>query len=185
MKDINNLQQAKECLEKLAAGIDPLTDEAIGENNVLCNKNVISCLSLAAEALESQIQELDGRAARDKKQGRKAFFITESQFRKLSLNNGECKVSDIAKEINRVTEENGTNTMQAVWINNWLESVGLLFRNNDGNRVATDDGNEIGIKTVVEHTANVPDNYTNYYSLHAQTYIYDHLRDILAHHFGE
>ena len=111
----------------------------------------------------------------------------DQKVRELEKTNSEHEKgnSDIAKEINRVTEENGTNTMQAVWINNWLESVGLLFRNNDGNRVATDDGNEIGIKTVVEHTANVPDNYTNYYSLHAQTYIYDHLRDILAHHFGE
>ena len=185
MKDINKIQQAKECLEKLSKGIDPSDGGAIDGSNILCSEDVRSCLEIAVEALETQIQELNDKAGREKKQGRKAFFITESQFRKLSLNNGECKVSDIAKEINRVTEENGTNIMQAVWINNWLESVGLLYRNSDGNRVATDEGKSIGITSVLEHTANVPDNYTNYYSIHAQTYIYDHLRDVLAHHFSE
>jgi hypothetical protein len=185
MNDLDKIKQAKNCLESLVKGIDPNTGEAVGENCVVRDTKVISCLKTAVEALEHEIQETANFMGSDKKQGRKAFFITEAQFRKLSLNNGECKVSDIAKEINRVTEGNGTNTMQAVWINNWLESVGLLLRNSDGNRVATESGQAIGIKSVLEHTANVPDNYTNYYSLHAQTYIYDHLRDILAHHFGE
>ena len=185
MKDITKIQQAKTCIEKLAGGIDPLTDKALDENNAVCHPDVVSCLKLASELLEHEIETFNDQNSPDKKQGRKAFYITENQFRKLSLNNGECKVSDIAKEINRVTEGNGTNKMQAVWINNWLESVGLLLRNTDGNRVATDEGKGIGIKSVLEHTPNVPDNYTNYYSLHAQTYIYDHLRDILAHHFGE
>ena len=185
MKDINKIEQAKSMLEKLANGIDPLTNEALDRKCVVCNEDIVSCLEVALEALDEQMDVIRERSGSDRKQGRKAFFITDSQFRKLSLNNGECKVSDIAKEINRVTAENGTNIMQAVWINNWLESVGMLFRNSEGNRVATNSGEEIGIKSVLEHTANVPDNYTNYYSLHAQTYIYDHLRGILAHHFGE
>ncbi|MBR1824564.1 MAG: hypothetical protein IJ779_10080 [Ruminococcus sp.] len=185
MKDITKLEQAVSCIEKLTQGIDPTNDTALDKNSIVCHEEIAPCLKLALAALERELDELRSQGENDKKLGRKAFFITEAQLRKLSLNNGECKVSDIAKEINRVTEGNATNTMQAVWINNWLESVGLLYRNSDGNRVATEEGQGIGIKSVLEHTANVPDNYTNYYSLHAQTYIYDHLRDILAHHFGE
>ena len=118
MKDINKIEQAKSMLEKLANGIDPLTNEALDRKCVVCNEDIVSCLEVALEALDEQMDVIRERSGSDRKQGRKAFFITDSQFRKLSLNNGECKVSDIAKEINRVTAENGTNIMQAVWINN-------------------------------------------------------------------
>lgn len=72
-------------------------------------------------------------------------MITEEQFAELKLNYGECRVSDIANEINRVIESNGSKKLQAAWINDWLKSIGMMSKNADGNRVLTSAGEDIGI----------------------------------------
>lgn len=182
MNDISKLKQAKLFLEKLANGRDPISGERVNDKDIVRDSRIISCLDIAVEALEREIQEICDSNGNDKNCERKGFFITSEQTSMLTLNEGECKVSDIAKEINRVTAENGSKTMQAVWINDWLESIGMLYRNNDGNRFATDDGNNIGIRSEVKQSSNGKESYTNHFSIQAQKFIYDNIETIASQH---
>ena len=156
MNDISKLKQAKLFLEKLANGRDPISGERVNDKDIVRDSRIISCLDIAVEALEREIQEICDSNGNDKNCERKGFFITSEQTSMLTLNEGECKVSDIAKEINRVTAENGSKTMQAVWINDWLESIGMLYRNNES--------------------------YTNHFSVQAQKFIYDNIETIASQH---
>ena len=83
--------------------------------------------------LEWEIESFENRPSAPKKQRRRRVFVNDDQFSHLQLNYGECKVSDIANEINRVIADNGTKKMQAAWINDWLESRGMMTKNADGN----------------------------------------------------
>jgi hypothetical protein len=101
----------------------------------------------------------------------------------LQLNYGECKVSDIANEINRVIADNGTKKMQAAWINDWLESIGMMTKNADGNRVVTSAGEDIGITSHLKTSQRGTEYYLNLYSVQAQSFIFDNLRAIIDHHY--
>ena len=101
----------------------------------------------------------------------------------MQLNYGECKVSDIANEINRVIADNGTKKMQAAWINDWLESIGIMTKNADGNRVVTSSGEEIGITSHLKTSLRGTEYYLNLYSVQAQSFIFDNLRAIIEHHY--
>jgi hypothetical protein len=182
MDDISKFKQAKLFLEKLANGRDPISGERVSENDIVRDSRIISCLDAAVDALERQIQELCDTHCYDKNIGRKCFFITAQQKSALQLNDGECRVSDIAKEINRVTSENDTKIMQGVWINDWLESIGMLYRNDEGNRFATADGNKIGITSEIRQSSNGKELYTNLYSVQAQKFIYDNLEAVISQH---
>ncbi|MBP5433574.1 hypothetical protein [Ruminococcus sp.] len=102
----------------------------------------------------------------------------------MQFNNDECKVSEIAKEINRVIAGNETKKFQAAWINDWLESIGMLCRNADGQRIATSEGGDIGIKSHLKTSQKGDDYYLNLYSIQAQAFIYDNLRAIIDHHYS-
>lgn len=182
MNDLSKLKQAKLFLEKLANGRDPITGERVSDKDIVRDSRIISCLDTAVEALEREIDELCEKSGGECACERKGFYITAAQTAQLKLNEGECKVSDIAKEINRVTSDNGSKTMQAVWINDWLESVGMLFRNADGNRFATADGNNIGITSEIRQSSNGKELYTNLFSVQAQKFIYDNIEAIASQH---
>ena len=182
MRDISTLKQAKLFLEKLANGRDPISGERVNDKDIVRDSRIISCLDTAVEALEREIDELCENSGSDKGCERKGFYITSEQKAQLELNERECKVSDIAKEINRVTCDNGSKTMQAVWINDWLESIGMLYRNGDGNRFATADGNNLGITSEVRQSSNGKESYTNLFSAQAQKFIYDNIETIASQH---
>lgn len=168
-------------MDKLSNGINPISGSRVHEDDIVRDSRIISCFEYIAQVLERDIEnEEKPSAPTNRKRGRKAFYITPEQFAQLRVNYGKCKVSDIANEINRVSSGNDSRKMQAVWINDWLESLGLLMKNHAGSRVPTADGNDIGITSELHKSAWGEEYYTNCYSVQAQTFIYDNLEAILA-----
>lgn len=133
--------------------------------------------------LEWEIESFENRPATPEKPRRRRVFINDNQFSQLQLNYGECKVSDITNEINRVIVDNGTKKMQAAWINDWLESIGMMIKNADGRRVVTSAGEEIGITSHLKTSLRGTEYYLNLYSVQAQSFIFDNLRAIIDHHY--
>ena len=74
--------------------------------------------------------------------------------------------------------------MQAAWINDWLESIGMMTKNADGNRVVTSAGEDIGISSHLKTSQRGNEYYLNLYSAQAQSFIFDNLREIIDHHYG-
>lgn len=169
--EIEKLQQAKMFIEYLANGVDPVDNMDIDEDTFR-NEQIIDCLKFISDVLENNIKK--------KKRGRKAVYITDKQRSQLQVHDN-CKVSEIANEINRVIDENDTRKFQASWINDWLEENGYLCRNADGIRVSTKIGEKLGItsKFIDSDGDNRRSYYINYYSSDVQTYIFEHLDEIL------
>ena len=183
MNEIDKLRRAKLYMDKLSGGVDPNSGMRVHEDDIVRDSRVIACFEYISRVLEWEIESFENRPAAPKKQRRRRVFINDDQFSQLQLNYGECKVSDIANEINRVIVDNGTKKMQASWINDWLESIGMICRNADGRRVATAEGGEIGISSKLKTRANGEEYYLNLYSIQAQSFIFDNLRAIIDHHY--
>ena len=183
MSEIDKLKRAKLYMDKLSNGVDPNSGMRVHEDDIVRDSRVIACFQYISRVLEWEIESFENRPAAPEKQRRRRVFINDDQFSQLQLNYGECKVSDIANEINRVIADNGTKKMQAAWINDWLESIGIMTKNADGNRVVTSAGEEIGITSHLKTSLRGTEYYLNLYSVQAQSFIFDNLRAIIEHHY--
>lgn len=171
-------------MDKLAVGVDPNSGMRVHDDDIVRDSRVIACFEFISRVLGWEIEAFENKSQAPAKPKRKRVFITDVQLSELRLSQGECRVSDIANEINRVIANNGTKKMQASWINDWLEKIGMLCRNAVGNRIATSDGEEMGITSRLKTRANGEEYYLNLYSVQAQTFIFDNLCAIINFHYN-
>ncbi len=174
--DIFKLQQAKMYMDYLANGIDPVSN--IDANaDTLHNERIISCFRYISDVLTRNIYE----AEHGTKHSRTDFYITEEQCEELIVYPYDRKVSELANEINRVTENNGTKKLSATWINDWLESEGYICKSDLKSRIATDKGEQLGITSEYRKRDNGDEYYINFFTGQAQKFVYDHIGDIITY----
>ena len=108
-----------------------------------------------------------------------SFFLTDEQLAQLTLA-PERSVSEIAAELNRFCDENGTSKLKTTRITEWLCAQGILEQIGTNKR-PTEQGAALGI-TERERTSE-RDGRTfmqTFYNEEAQKYIFAHLDDILG-----
>jgi len=181
MNEIEKMKYAKLYIDKLSDGINPLDDTRINENEIVLNKRINACLKYVSEIIENSIQKNEEKIC--KKRGTKPVYINSEQIKLLKTKDCDCKVSEIADEINKVIKENKTKKMQAVWINDWLEQKGILEKNSSGQRIPSEYGKKIGISTQLRTSAQGKYNL-NLFSPQAQSFIYENIQDILLLRYG-
>ena len=183
MNEVKKLKRAKLYMDKLSVGVDPNTGICLNEDDIVRDSRVIACFEYISSVLEREIEVIENGGQISKKPKKVRTFITDEQFSDLKLNYGECKVSDIANEINRVIEPNNSKKLQASWINDWLESIGMICKNAEGRRVSTSAGGDIGISSHLKVSQRGTEYYLNLYSIQAQSFIFDNLRAIIEYHY--
>ena len=174
--DIFKLQQAKMYMDYLSNGIDPVSNTD-ADADTLHNEQIITCFRYISDVLTEKIYE----AGKDTKRRNKNFYITEKQYAELTVYPYNCKVSELANEINRVTEINGTKKLSPTWINDWLESEGHICKSDLRSRIATDKGKQLGITSEYRKRDNGDEYYINFFTEQAQKFVYDHIREIIAY----
>ncbi len=170
----------KECIGKIEEDITISNRKGFADKETVMNRNILECLKYISEILEENITENLNKNS----QRRKRFFITAEQRKQLKIM-PNAMISEIANELNRVTAENNIKKIQAVWITNWLISIGILEINNFEKRVPTKDGKSIGITTQLKNRFDGTVYYQNYYSAEAQIFIYDNIDNIIAFHYSK
>lgn len=176
MDKYKKLNQVKEYINKIEEDIS-LSD--MNDKQTLMNKNITECLKYISEILEESMNE---NTIKNLQSG-KRFFITEEQADELIIK-GNSKISEIADEINRVTETNNTSKITTTWITDWLICADILKTDNYGQRIPTKSGNEMGItsKKITDNYGN--EHIINYYSYEIQKYIYYHIDNIIDFHYN-
>ena len=97
-------------IDHLANGVDPVTNSDV-DTNTLHNEQIISCFRYISDIMSAVIYESETKSRKYKD-----FYITDDQYAELKTFSYPCKVSELAGEINRVTEVNGTRKLPAKWI---------------------------------------------------------------------
>lgn len=173
--EINKLQWAKMFMDYLANGVDPVSNTD-ADADTLYNEEIRSCFRYISDILSREIYEAEINTKKSS-----AFLITDEQFAELKTYSYNCKVSELAIEINRVTEENNTKKFSATWINDWLEKEGYLRKSDLRSRIATEKGNQLGISSEYRQRDNGDEYYINFYTEEAQSFVFSHLNDIIAY----
>lgn len=120
MTELETMQRAKQYIDKLANGIDPLSDEYIKDDSVINNVRISRCLFYVSNVLQNVIDN-GGVVSKTVMPQKLPFSITDEQCARILITQDPVGVSIISKRIGEVLDEN-VKTIPATHIANWLNS---------------------------------------------------------------
>ncbi len=182
MTELEKMQRAKMYIDKLANGVDPLTDAEIAGDSTLNNVRISRCLFYVSDILGKVIDN-GGEVGRKKSAPKPKllpFEITAEQAVAVEISEQPVGVAVIAKRINETIDEN-MKKAAAVHISNWLVEQGYLAEEiaaNKKRKVATAKGEALGIYTVDAISPNGVPIKKNVYDEHAQRFVVEHIMQI-------
>ena len=183
MTDLEIMQYAKEYLDKLARGIDPLTGREVPEGEIINNVRISRCLFYVSDVLR-QVIENGGIQVKSVKSSEKAPFVLSFEDRaRYPFGDWPVTVSVIAQRLNELVDLSTVQKLKTTSITAFLMQSGLLFEeessNGSKNKRPTEAGKNLGITTAVRNGQN--GEYTAViYSKEAQQFILDNLDAIAA-----
>lgn len=177
MTELETMKRAKEYIDKLANGIDPLTDELIKDDSVLNNVRISRCLFYVSGVLQEVIDNGGKTVRAASEDSRLPFTITPEQKAMIPLSETPVGVMDFAKVIGSVLPDN-IKPLSATKITGWLLDNEYLTEEISGGKrrkISTAKGESVGIITV-DGTSRTGIPYRkNIYTIDAQRFIIENL----------
>ena len=194
MTELEKIAHAKTYIEKLANGIDPRTNRAASETDLINQVYISRCLFYVADVLR-QIVDAGGlpsqgahpqkwTAQRNRPKPQKAPFRLDYEARKnFCYSDVPITISEITLRINALIDSEQMTKLSYKSILTWLIETGFLFQISGAGgkaiRKPTAAGEKLGISLDYRQGPEGP--YTVVmYSREAQEFILDHLDAILA-----
>ena len=185
MTDLEIMQRAKQYIDALANGYDPLSGHPVREDDIVNQVRISRCLFYVSGVLQKVIDN-DGEVQKTKIPRRKKlpFSITQEQLSQLKVFTSPVSISRLISQINSFVDEEKMRKLNTPSVNGWLISIGMLeeFENEQGRKRKrpTPNGEMLGMKeTSFINEQGVPTSYT-VYDKNAQQFIFDNLEAIIA-----
>lgn len=180
MTEIETIARAQMYLEKLANGVNPLTDTEVAENDVINNVRISRCLFFASGVLK-QIVNNKGKFKIEMPE-RAAFNITPEQLSKFEYSENVLSITEITKRLNALINTMYVKELKSKEITEWLVDVGMLnivTVNNKSRKRPTTAGNNLGVSTEekMNHYGTMYEGV--FYNLNAQRFIIDNIGAII------
>ena len=177
MTELEIMQRAKMYMDKLAQGIDPISDQEVPGDSVLNNVRLVRCFFYVSDVLEQVIAN-GGKVI----SGQAEFFITPEELQRVKSVPEDIRISRFAELITETVNDPGRKPLKATTITNWLLEKGYLSKKVDADgksrRFPTEAGLQLGL--ALRMTEGQRGAYQVVcYSTKAQQFILDHLLEIL------
>lgn len=179
MTELETMQRAKTYMDKLAQGIDPITNQEVPADSVLNNIRLARCFFFVSDVLERVIANggvVGGKAKLP------AFTITLEQLSKVQISQEPVYISQLVEMLNAVANNPQMKKLNTTVITNWLLEKGFLEKqiSPDGKsrRVPTENGLRIGLSTQTRQ-GQYGEYQVVYYNAEAQQFVLDNLFAIL------
>jgi len=121
MTELEKIKRAKMYIEKLANGIDPITDNELPDDTVLNNERLSRCFSYIADILR-QVAENGGIGYVAKK----PFEITEQQKRQILFSDAPIPISAVCDNISGSVDLAVYRRLSHNKVAEWLVEKGFL-----------------------------------------------------------
>ncbi len=176
MTEIEIIARAQMYLEKLANGIDPLTNKEVAENDVVNNVRISRCLHYVTGILK-QITTTGSFEIQ-----KSEFTLSARQLERFAYSQTPLTVSEITKRLNELADPLQYNTLKNGVITEWLTESGMLTNvviNNKSKKRVTNNGRNIGI--ISEQRVNQQGSTYEAisYNLNAQHFIIDNIHAVI------
>ena len=182
--ELDIMNHAKGYLDKLSAGIDPLTGAAVPENDVVRKERIALCLRYVSDVL-AQVIALGGlrNPTQVKRTRLPAFSISNRALANVPISETPVTVTEFVKRINGQVDQQAVEPLKAGSVLEYLTELGHLelVRQAAGRsaRRPTASGIQLGIKTVERQ--GLEGSYTAVvYGPEAQRFILAHMDEIVS-----
>ena len=183
MIELEIMKHAKAYLDKLAKGINPLTDREVPENDIINNVRISRCLFYVSDVLR-QVIENGGVIGIPPKKGELAPYALPFEARsRYAFGEWPLSASQIAQRLNGLVDLSNMQKLKTISITKFLMKSGLLFEEESPsgkkNKRPTEAGWKPGISTQ-QRTGLNGDYSAVVYDQQAQQFILDNLDAIIS-----
>ena len=171
-------------LEKLSNGQNPRDDSDLPAESILNNVTLCRTFRYAADVL-GEVLNNRGQITPLPSRRKKPFAITEAQKSEIRISRKPIGICAFHNNVSLVLDPTVKN-VPYITMTEWLENGGLLETvvvNGEKMRVATLDGEQMGIRTATLSTRDGREYRKNLYDEAAQRFLIDHLTQIAE--YGE
>ena len=149
MNENEKLLKAKSYLDKLANGINPITNELASENDTINNIHISRCLFYVSDVLRNLIE--NNNNPQKKKNSKIPFSVTPQQLADYVFDDNPITVTEITKKLNSLIDTEKMKGIKTTSITNWLIKINMLeyFADENGknHKIPTENGIQLGITT--------------------------------------
>lgn len=183
MTELEKIAYAKSYIEKLANGVNPLTDQVVPDTDVINNIRISRCLFYVSDLLR-QIVENGGIFQKKSKLPKQPFCLEYEARKGFRYSKVPIPVSEITRRINELLPSEDMTKLNYKHILNWLLEIGALhfvsYDNGKMIRQPTTTGLHLGIHIEERLSARGPYSVIVYDEI-GQQFILDHLDDIIEY----
>lgn len=152
MTELEIMQHAKVYLDKLANGINPLTDQTVPDSDCINQVRISRCFFYVSDVLRRVIEN-GGTIGKPEKVKKQAFSISHETLKNFRLSAKPIPVSEITGRINELIDENTMTKLEYTSITAFLLQSGFLVQteaaDGDMTKTPTEQGNSLGITSEV------------------------------------
>ena len=178
MTELEIMQRAKVYMDKLAQGIDPISDQEMPEDSVLNNVRLARCFFYVSGVLDQVI----ANGGNVKKTPKKDFYVTEEELRRIAVSQEPTQITQFVDRIMNVINDPDRKKLKTTTITDWLIEKGFMTKqpaaDGKAKRLTTAMGEQIGL-TVKLREGQFGTYQAVLYSEDAQRFLLDHLQEIL------
>ncbi len=146
MTDIEIMQRAKLYIEKLANGVNPITDKPVSDEDCINNVRITRCLFYVSDVLRKIIES---GGISESKEEKTPFNISQDQLNHYSISEKPITMSEMASRINDLVDSTSMKKIRYSAFANFLLYNGYLkeVEGEDGKttKEPTEKGFEVGI----------------------------------------
>ena len=184
MTELEVMMHAKNYIDKMANGIDPLTNQPVKDDDLINNVRISRCLFYVSGVLDKVIAGGGTTAPARSPRFKKAdFSLSQEQLGAFAYSEHPIPVKELTARLNALRSDENMKLITYKTITDWLLAQGFLeeYINNQDrtSRRPTAEGNGIGI-TLEKREGLSGVFYVTLYDVNAQHFVIDHLDAILG-----
>jgi len=183
MTELETMMRARQYIESLANGKNPLTGENVKDDDIINNVRISRCLFYVSTVLQKVIDNgREVQKVKSKKSQREEFNLTEEQKSNLKPDKLSLSSSKITALINDQIDTEKMKKLKVTTLNSWLVSIGLLTEETTPigktRKIPTSDGEMLGLSET-EFTDNRGSVKYVIYNTNAQQFIFDNIDSVI------
>ena len=185
MTELEIMKRAKQYIDALANGTDPLSGRPVQSGDVVNQVRISRCLFYVSGVLQKVID--NGGEVQKKRIPRRQkalFSLTAEQASQLKPHTAAVSASRIVSVLNGLIDAEHTQKLKARELNDWLLSAGMLteIQNADGvkRKIPTPDGERLGIRETAFTDEKGTARQFNVYDRQAQQFVFDNVDALSA-----
>ena len=179
MTELETMQRAKMYLDKLAQGIDPISNQEIPMDSVVNNVRLARCFFYVSDVLG---QVIANGGVIGGKPNLQPFAVTSEQLAKVRISQEPVRITQLVEMISSAVDTSHMKKLTTTVITNWLLQKGFLEKqiglDGKSRRIPTQNGLMIGLSTETRQ-GQYGEYQVVFYNSAAQQFVLDNLPEIV------